>query len=170
MLSSFFTKEQPNLYSGILAVAPNDRITNIESFFSFGLSNLDDSIGKQLDQIFRFEKISEITEPNARDLVLDVIVVCSRRGDVLSCSFDDFGFPLLWRPKIKLVSRIYNARSKKTLKVFRVSQSVTWREYFARLLSFRGIFRFGPLYSGEDMEYILGKASINLLEKVKKWM
>jgi hypothetical protein len=170
MLSSFFTKEQPNLYSGTLAVAPNDRVTNIESFFSFGFSNLDDSIRNQLNQIFRFEAFSEVTEPNADDLVLDVIVVCLRGGDMLSCNFEGFSFPLLWRPKIKLVSRIYNAKSKKTLKVFRVSQSVTWREYFSRLLSFRGIFRFGPLYSGEDMEYILGKASINLLEKVKKWM
>ena len=170
MFSSFFKSQQPTIYSGILAVAPNDRITSIESFFSFGFSNLDDSVREQLNQIFEFKAFSEVSEPSPHDLVLDVIVVCLRGGDMVSFNFDGFGFPLLWRPKIKLVSRIYNAKSKKTLKVFRVSQSITWREYFSRLFSFKGIFSLGPLYSDEDMEYILGKASINLLMQVKKWM
>jgi hypothetical protein len=168
MFSTFLKNEPRNLYIGTLAVAPDDNLASLESFFGF--SDLDDSIRDQLSQIFAFQKFSEVTELSTSDLILDVIVVGNRGGDMFTLNFDGFGLPMFWRPKIKLVSRIYNAKSNKTLKVFKVSESVTWREYFGRILSFRGIFRFGPLFSGKDMESILGRASINLLGQVKKWM
>ena len=78
------------------------------------------------------------------------------------------GIPIFWRPKIKLVSRLYNINHRKTVKTFSVSKSVTWREFIAKQFSLRGLFRWGPLYHNEDMEILLYQACLELIDKMRK--
>jgi hypothetical protein len=45
---------------------------------------------------------------------------------------------------------------------------VTWREFFIKQFSFRGLFRWGEVYGNEDMEVLLYEASLELIEKMRK--
>jgi len=107
-------------------------------------------------------------EPKKSDIGLDVVIVTLHGGDAFTVDFDTAIIPLFWRPKVKLVSRLYNIEHNKTIKTFSVSKSITWREFIAKQFSLRGFFRWGPLYHTKDMEILLYKACYELLNKMRK--
>ena len=123
---------------------------------------------KKLEEVFCLHSISSIAEPKKSDVGLDVVIVTLHGGDAFTVNFGTAGIPIFWRPKIKLVSRLYNIKQNKTIKTFSVSKSVTWREFIANLFSLRGLFRWGPLYHNEDMELLLYQACLELLDKMRK--
>ncbi|MEP2651542.1 MAG: hypothetical protein ABJH06_06040 [Paraglaciecola sp.] len=99
---------------------------------------------------------------------LDVIIVAVHGGEAFTIGWEAGVAPLFWRPKIKLVSRIYNLKTKKTIKTFKTSQSVTWREFFAKVFSFRRLFGWGALYDNQDMERLLYQGCLELVDKMHK--
>ena len=168
MLFDWFSSEKPNVYLGSLAVVNDSNLSKIESFFSITGNALQDHMRKKLEEIFCLHSISTIDEPKKSDVGLDVVIVTLHGGDALTVNFGTAGIPLFWRPKIKLVSRLYNIKQNKTFKTFSVSKSVTWREFIAKQFSVRGLFRWGPLYHNEDMEVLLCQACLELIVKMRK--
>lgn len=168
MLFDWFKSEKPNVYLGSLAVVSEDSLTKIENFFSFTGESLQDHMRDKLEEIFCLQSVSSISEPKPSDVGLDVVIVTLHGGDAFTISWGTGELPLFWRPKIKLVSRLYNVQSNKTFKTFKVTQSVTWRDFLAKKFSFRGFFRLGALYSNKDMELLLYQASIKLVDKMRK--
>jgi hypothetical protein len=168
LLFDWFCTEKPNVYLGSLAVVNDSNLSKIESFFSITGSSLQDHMRKKLEEIFCLHSVSSIAEPRKSDVGLDVIIVTLHGGDVFTVNFGTAGIPMFWRPKIKLVSRLFNVNQNKTIKTFSVSKSVTWREFIAEQFSLRGLFLWRPLYHDEDMEVLLYQACLELLDKMRK--
>ena len=168
MLFDWFSSEKPNIYLGSLAVVNESNLSKIESFFSIADNSLQDHMRKKLEEIFCLHSVSSIAEPRKSDIGLDVVIVTLHGGDAFTVNFGTSGIPVFWRPKIKLVSRLYNVNQNKTIKTFSVSKSVTWREFIAKQFSIRGFFRWGPLYNNEDMETLLYQACLELIDKMRK--
>lgn len=168
MLFDWFNSEKPNVYLGSLAVVNDSNISKIESFFSITGNSLQDHMCEKLEEIFCLHSISTIKEPKKSDIGLDVVIVTLHGGEAFTVNLGTSGIPIFWRPKIKLVSRLYNINHGKTVKTFSVSKSVTWREFIAKQFSLRGLFRWGPLYHNEDMEILLYQACLELIDKMRK--
>ncbi|MEP7706366.1 hypothetical protein [Paraglaciecola sp. 25GB23A] len=168
MLFDRFKSEKPNVYLGSLAVVSEDNFTKIENFFSFTGNSLQDHMRTKLEEAFCLHSVSSVKEIKPSDVGLDIVIVTLHGGDAFSIDWGVGGLPVFWRPKIKLVSRLYNLKSKKIIKTFKVSKSVIWREFFIKQFSFRGIFCWGPLYSNQDMEILLYQASLELIDKMRK--
>ncbi|TMO82003.1 hypothetical protein CWC16_02420 [Pseudoalteromonas sp. S3776] len=168
MLFDWFSAEKPNVYLGSLAVVNNSHFSKIESFFYITGDSLEDHMYQKLEEVFCLHSISSIKEPKKSDIGLDVVIVTLHGGDAFTVDFDTAIIPLFWRPKVKLVSRLYNIEHNKTIKTFSVSKSITWREFIAKKFSLRGFFRWGPLYHTKDMEILLYKACYELLNKMRK--
>ncbi|WP_342804437.1 hypothetical protein [Alteromonas sp. M12] len=168
MLFDWFSSAKPNVYLGSIAVVNDSNLSKIESFFSITGNSLQDHIHQKLEEIFCLERISSIQEPKKSDVGLDVVIVSLHGGDAFSINFGTVGLPIFWRPKIKLVSRLYNLKQNKTIKTFSVSKSVTWGEFIAKQFSLKGLFRWGPLYHKEDMEILLYQACFELIDRMRK--
>lgn len=168
MLFNWFESEKPNVYLGSLAIANDSKRSKIETFFSITGNTLHDHMREKLEEVFCLHSISSIAQPKESDIGLDVVIVTLHGGDAFAANIGMAGIPLFWRPKIKLVSRLYNIQHNKTLKTFSVTSSVTWREFVAKQFTLRGLFRWGPLYSNEDMEALLYQACLELLDKMRK--
>lgn len=168
LLFEWFRTEKPNVYLGSLAVVNDSKLSKIESFFSITGCSLQDHMRKKLEEIFCLRSVSSNAEPRKSDVGLDVVIVTLHGGDAFTVNFGTAGIPMFWRPKIKLVSRLYNVNQNKTIKTFSVSKSVAWREFFAKQFSLRGLFRWGPLYNNEDMEILLYQACLELIDKMRR--
>ena len=168
MLFDWFKSEKPNVYLGSLAVVSESKLTSVENLFTFNNDYLHDHMREKLEEIFTLNSIPTIENQKKSDIGLDVVIVTLRGGEAFAVDWGTGGLPLFWRPKIKLVSRLYNLQSKRTIRTFKVSQSVTWKEFFLKLFSFKGIFRFGSLYNHKDMELLLYQACLELIDKMRK--
>ena len=168
MLFDWFKSEKPNVYLGSLAVVSESKLSNIEQLFTFNHDYLHDHIREKLEEIFTLDSIPDTEYQRKSDIGLDVVIVTLRGGEAFAVNWGTGALPLFWRPKIKLVSRLYNLQSKRTIRTFKVSQSVSWKEFFLKLFSFRGIFRFGSLYDYKDMELLLYQACLELIDKMRK--
>jgi hypothetical protein len=163
-----FKTEKPNVYLGSLAVVSAGKLANLENIFSLQGNSLHAHMRDKLEEIFCLHNVSSIKEIKSSDVGLDIVIVTLRGGDAFTVDWGNGGLPLFWRPKITLVSRLYNLHTQKTLKIFNVSQSVTWKAFFIKQFSFRGLFRWGSLYDKEDMEILLFIACLILIDKMRK--
>ncbi|MFT2092018.1 hypothetical protein [Paraglaciecola sp. 2405UD69-4] len=168
MLLDWFKPEKPNVYLGSLAVVNDSKISKVESFFSMTGNSLQGHMRKELQEIFCLHSASSIAEPKKSDMGLDVVIVTLHGGDAFTVGYGTVEVPIFWRPKIKLVSRLYKLQENKTIQTFSVSQSVSWREFIGNLFSFSHIWGFGSLYNNKDMEVLLYKACIELVDKMRK--
>ena len=170
MLSRIFKKEKPKLWLGVVAVAPrSDLGRHFDEWNIFGRrEDLDTSIRKTLENIFDLPLASSVNNPESNDYSLDIVVPKFQSGDAWDVSLGDIGFPLIWRPKIEIGARLVNLKSGKTVYTTTVKAKLKWRNYFARLFTLRGIFRFKPLFDSNDMNHLLHEACISLLKKLRK--
>ncbi|EHR1165327.1 hypothetical protein L3I74_004528 [Vibrio parahaemolyticus] len=160
MLLNWFKSDKPNVYLGSLAVVSEDNISKVESFFFFRNGLLEDYMRRKLEEIFCLTSIQSIQETKPSDIAMDVVIVTLHGGEASFINLETGGIPIFLRPKIKLVSRLYNLKSGKTIKTFKVYQSVTWLEFIS---SFR-------LNKNQDMELLLYQASLKLLDKMRKYV
>jgi hypothetical protein len=168
VFSNLFKKTDARIYLGDLNVASNGEIDKIEKWAGFKSQNIEGVLAARLKDIFSFAAFNKDLELQLNDLVLDVVIVNSNSGDLDVLNLTDWAVPLFFRPKIKMQSRLYNAKTGKTKYTFKVTQSVAWRDYFFRAISIRNLFGFGAMYNAKDMEALLMLASLTLLEKIKK--
>jgi hypothetical protein len=164
-----FKKEKPRLWLGTVAVAPrNDLGRHLDEWSIFGRSDLDSSIRKTLENIFDLPSATNAEKPDSNDYALDIVVPKFQSGDAWGVSLGDIGFPLVWRPKLEIGSRLINLETGKTVYTATVKVKLTWRKYFARLFTLRGIIRFKPLFDSNDINQLLHEACIKLLHKLRK--
>lgn len=168
MFSKLFKKPKPNIYLGSLLVAPRGELEKISGWDFFQSNNLEDEMSEKLKSIFSLTPLSSIQDISETDLALDVVIINLNSGEFSSIDLDLLGLPFLMRPKVRVKSRIYYAKTGITKNTFDVKQTLSWKEYFSRSLSLRSIIRLGPLFSSDDMEELLCLASLKLLHKMKK--
>lgn len=170
MLSRLFKNEPARIFLGTLAVAPrSDFKTSIEQWTWSGLisKDLDEGLQKSLDEIFTFPLATGVVDPQPSDLVIDVIIPDFQGGEFIAGDIIFLPLISMWRPKVKIASRLYSLKTKKTKKKFLVTQKMSISEYLNRVFSFRGLLRFKPLFDEKDLDQLTSKACYQLLQKVK---
>ena len=170
MLNKILKREKPNVYLGKITVVPRSHlIRNLESNLYAG-ERLEESLSSHLKTIFDMPLVTECINLNKTDLAIDVIIESFQAGNYLEMHTGDFSFPIIWRPKIKIGSRLYNIRTGKTKAAILVTVKLPWKEYFSRLFTWRAIFGFRPMFDANDMRALLFQACLQLLQKTIRAM
>jgi hypothetical protein len=143
---------KPRVFLGTLAVVPRKDLKRyLELPGLFQTDDLDMELRKYLTEIFTLPLADNVENQSATDLVIDVIVTKFQSGEAWGIDLIDLGFPLMWRPKVQVSTRLYYLTTNKTKETFSVTQKLSWRDYFSRVFSWRGVFRFSPLFDKEDI-------------------
>lgn len=171
MLSRLFKNEPARIFLGTLAVAPrSDFKTSIEQWTWSGRisKDLDEGLQKSLVEIFTFPLATDVVDPKPSDLVIDVIVPDFQGGEFIADGIAFLPLIAMWRPKVKIASRLYYLKSKKTKKKFLITKKMNISEYLNRVFSLRGFLRFKPLFDGKDLDQLTSRACYELLQQVKE--
>lgn len=169
MLKKLFRKEKPRVFLGNLAVAPRTGIKkHFDQWGAFESADLDSSLSMNLKSIFSLPLASEVDSPRKTDLVIDVVVTKFQSGDAMEWSMGDISFPVMWRPKVSVSSRLYYLVSGSTKSTFTQTQKMKLTQYLSRMLSWRAFWRFRPAFDSNDLEYLLYQACSKLLMKMQK--
>jgi hypothetical protein len=168
----FGKREKPRVFLGELIVVPRaDFKRHSDQWGLWHYEELEKPLQTTLREIFSLSPASEVSDPLATDLGLDVFIPSFQSGDASSISLD-LGIPVfwifLWRPKVTVTCRLYSLQSGETKYVYSVTQKMPWREYASRLFTLRALFRFRPLFSAEDLNHLLNLACHSLLNKLTK--
>ena len=169
MFGEILKREKSRVFLGELAVAPRTDIKRfLDQWGMLKTENLDSNLRHSLKEIFSLPSPQDIKEPKNTDLVLDIVVPKIQPGDAWDLSLGEVGFPIIWRPKITISSRLYYLKTEKTKATFSVTEKMRFSQYIGRLFTWRAILRFRPVFDYEDMEYLLYQACHKLLKKIKK--
>lgn len=164
MLKNIFKREKARVYLGVLAVVPRTGIKkSFESWDLTGYMGPDGNLKNKLIEIFCLPPSSSISEPLESDLVIDVLISEFQLGAALLSDV-----PVFWRPKITLVSRLYNFKSGETKNIISVTEKMPWSEFARRVLTVQGIFQWRPLFNNGDLEKLLYVASEKVMVKIRK--
>lgn len=170
MLRRFVNKYRgAKLYLGVVSVVPRKDIKRyLDQLGIIENSDLDTDLRARLLELFQLPSASEVVEPTGRDVGLDLLIPTFQSGDAWSVNLGDIGFPLIWRPKVEIASRLFRLDSGKTLDTFSVTAKLSWRQYLARMFTFRSLFRFKPMFDSSDMQELLDLACYDLISKMRK--
>ena len=157
----------PRVFLGTLAIVPRTDLKKVDEWGMFHSEDLGSQLRNSLSEIFTLPLAKDVREPKSTDLALDVIIPSYQAGSALSVDLGDIGFPLFWRPKLEVRARLYGLQSKKTTRVFAVTEKLGWSSYISRLFTWHAIFRFRPMFDKADMEYLLYQACGKLLQEIK---
>ena len=108
--------KQPRIFLGTLAVAPRSGFkSRMEQWtlFSANTEDLDEGVRNSLESIFTFPTVDSVSDPKASDLVIDVVVPDFQGGQFVGEDFVALPLLTMWRPKVKVASRLYYLKSKK---------------------------------------------------------
>lgn len=169
MLRRFFKKEKPRVFLGVLAVAPRTDVKrHLDEKGVFEDADLDSTLRQSLVEIFSLAPVQTVTSPLPTDFVLDVVIPKFQSGDVWDVSLGEIAFPIFWRPKVTVASRLYSLTTQKTKATFSVTEKMKWGHYLGRIISWRAFFRFRPVFDRKDIEFLLYQACDKLLVKMLK--
>ena len=171
VLNRLFTKKPAQVFLGTLAVAPRSGFkSSVEQWtlFNRNTEDFDEGLRRSLEEIFTLPLARNVSDPKSSDLVLDVIVPDYQGGEFVLDEVAVIPLAAIWRPKVKVASRLYYLKSKKTKKKFLITQKMSMSEYLNRAFSWRGFFRFKPLFDSKDLDYLISLACYDLLKEVKK--
>lgn len=167
VLGSIFKRKKSRLFRGTLTVLPRKDIKR--HFDQAGIlqyENLEASLQNNLQEIFRLPPATDVLNPTSTDLGLDVLVKHFQLGDYWDLSLGPIGIPIFWRPKITVVGRLYYLESNETKREVSVTKTMPWAYFVGRMLTWRSIFRFRPMFDAEDMNRLLCIACRALLVKL----
>lgn len=163
VLNNIFKREKARVCLGVLAVVPRAGIKKgFESWGLTGYAEPDGNLKNKLIEIFCLPPSSSISEPLESDLVIDVLISEFQLGAALLSDI-----PLFWRPKITLVSRLYNFKSGETKNIISFTEKMPWSEFARRVLTVQGILQLRPLFNNSDLEKLLYIASEKVMVKIK---
>ena len=168
MFGRFLRRNKPRVFLGTLAVVPRTDFKKIDEWGLLENANLDIELKASLVDIFSLPLASQATDPKSTDLVLDVIISNYQSGDAWSVDLGEMGFPIFWRPKVEVRSRLYYLKTNKIKHVFSAKYKMKWSSFISRLFTWRSFFRFKPLFDKTDMELLVYQACDNLLIKMRK--
>lgn len=149
-------------------VAPRGETFNSDGWGLFKSEDLEEGLRKSLRELINLPTIDKLQSPEKRDLVFEMVVVNYRGGEFDGLNGGDIFIPIFWRPMVEVKARLYNFISEKTVHIAHAKVKVPWKTYLSRAVSLNGIFRFKPLFGSDDMEVMLCKATIDVLEKLTK--
>ena len=160
---------------GTLVVVPRAGLkASIDQSAWTQAEDLDASLRATLQEIFSLPLASEVRDPLPTDLGLDVFIPSFQSGDFWSASLGDVGVPVFWlffwRPKVTVTGRLYDLTSQKTKWTYSVTRKMPWREFANRMLTWRAVFRFRPMFGAEDLNHLLCLACHSLLHKLTKFV
>ncbi len=168
MFSRLVKKEKLRVYLNSLTVVPREGFKTMDEWWLLGREDFDSVLRQKLLEIFSLPHVSSIDDPRDTDLAIDVVVPDYRvgfEGEIIAWGFL---IPLMWRPRVEIRSRLFNIQTGKTLQVFSAVQKIPWRDFFSRAFSLRGLFRITPLFTPDELEYLLLLASESLLRQMRK--
>lgn len=164
-------KEKPRVFLGTLEIIPRKDFKRY--FEEWSMERRNETTLKlygYLDEFFELPLASEIIEPRRTDLGLDVTILKYQLGLLTDVQLGYIGFPLIWRPKIIIQSRLYNLETNRTNKIYKVTQKMLWSTFVNRFFSWRNLFSFrlSVVLAEEDLKYMLYQASIKLMNKTRE--
>lgn len=158
------------MYLGALVVVPRDQIKAMDQWGCFDYQDLEGGLRKSLADIFCLTPVCEREDARSDDLALEVVVAHFQGAEFWSIDTGSFRIPYFWRPKVHLKARLYFIDTMKTKASCEVLLKLSLSQYFSRLLSWNGLFRFRPLFGEQDMNLLLSEACLKLLRKMAKSM
>ena len=162
-------KTRPRVFLGNIAVVPRRDIKRvIEGLLEPDEDGQDQYLNGALREIFALPQAASADPLLDTDLGIDLFIPGYHTGQADCLDLGIWGVALLWRPKIQLQARLYQLRDRKTVRMFAVTERASLREYVARALSRIVTITDGPLFGRGDMEILLNRASLRLLEKIVK--
>ncbi len=93
----------------------------------FGGGKQDGSWVDVLAQVFDYPLAAGTTVPGDEDFAVDIAIERYSHGGWGDVS----GFPIGWRPKVRLSARIYHLESGKQRAVIRAAECMSWNEFFS---------------------------------------
>ena len=171
VLGRIFKRKKPRLFRGTLTVLPRkDLKRHFDQAGIFQYENLEVALQNNLQEIIRLPPASDVLTPNPTDLGLDVLISHYQSGDYWDLSLGQISIPIIWRPKVTVVCRLYYLKSNVTKREVSITKAMPWGYFVGRLLTWRAIFRFRPMFDTEDMNRLLSIACVVLLEKLKPFL
>jgi hypothetical protein len=170
MFSNPFKKKRNRVYLNSLVVAPRDEAKAIDERGIFKSIDLEGDTKERLLEIFQLHPISKRIEVEKDDLALDVVVVNLQGGEFMNTQTINFRYPILWRPQVELRARLYSIESSQYKASFSARVKMPWKEYILRLFTLNGIVRYKPLFDFSDVDRLLTKASVELMQKMIKYL
>lgn len=154
--------KNPNIYLKNLTVSQRTSLKkNLDNFNIFDSPNIEKELYKVLEKIFTFPSLSSRTAPNKNDLSLDVTITSYQLGEFL---LPDLLF--FWRPKITLSAQLTNIDTQKPHSTYTVTEKFEWKNFGNRVLGLRALNPFKSTFDSKDMERLLYKACIKVLQRI----
>lgn len=168
MFPKIFKREKPRVYLGAMLVASSEEWKSLDGWDLFKSVSLEDGLRKSLHSAVNLPPIDSREERKESDLGLELVIVNYQGGEFSAFQTTELFIPIFWRPKVELKARLYNLATGKTVHSASSKKKTPWRQFFSRVFSFNGIFRFKPLFDVKDMEVLLCLAAIETLAKLTK--
>lgn len=163
MFKNPFKKKKPRVYLGSTVVVTRTEFFKSDQEGLFKSFDLESELRGKLREALSLPLVEARIEPQKTDLALEIVIVGYRGGEF------DFELPLLmWRPKIEVKARLYCIETGKTTKSVIAKEKVSWKQFFGKIISLNGIFRYKPLFGVQEMEILLYQCCIKALKKLTK--
>lgn len=167
MLRRLLRREPRRLFVGALGVSGRrDLMRHLEDGLFVAPTALERGLLADLNDMFSAPLANAVVDPGPSDLAYDIALQGLRRGMAADVGLGGFGVPLFWRPKVRLVAKLYELQSKKTKATFSVTQRMPWPEFLYRLLSWRVMLNLEHPGRRSDLEHLLRRAG----ERLKDWL
>ena len=168
MFGKLFKREKPRVYLGNMAIMPRSSLKKIDEWGIKGNESLEGPLYSSLQEIFSLPSLDTLENPKESDLALDVFISDYQAGEVLDFNLGEIGFPIFWRPKVEVKSRLYVIKTKEIKTVITINEKLKWSNFISRLFTWRAMLRLRPIFDKDDMEVLLYKACEKHLIKLRK--
>ena len=167
MLRRLLRRESARLFLGTLAVAPRgDFVRHLEDLPLLAPAPLERALLAKLVELICVPPVSAADPLRPSDLAFDVVVQGYQFGGSMDVALGSHGFPMFWRPKVRVAARLFYAQSNKTKAVFTVTERMPWSAYMSRVLSWKVMLGLARPSTRSDLERLLEGASQKLMDKV----
>lgn len=164
----FWKREPARLFLGSVSDATGNAVRHLEGLMGTSPPAVDQALLFALAELIALPKADSVDAPLlATDMAFDVAVQSYRSGSVADLSLGPIGFPLYWRPRVRLAARLYRLQSQKTKTTFHISQPMPWSVYLGRVLSWRVLAGLERPARPGDLDLLLRQAIERLVTKLR---
>lgn len=105
------------------------------------------------------QKVESENSNHRKAVGVDIIIAHHQLGDIATLRVEDVSLPILWRPQLHVVFRVFNVKCGSTIESFEYKKKMSWLVYFRRLLAFRLVVPFGirdiePLFIAVYVDFL----------------
>jgi len=158
-----YNKENPSIYLDLAVIMPREDLKRHFEFFES--KKLNTKMAAIIAEELSFPKLpSDPIEIENDSLVVDVAVSGYQVGSFLEFTLGNYFVPLIWRPRIKLRSRLYKFQNKQTTAEYLISKAMPWGIFIKSFLS------PSIIYTNKDhnIKHLLSQALFELKSKIKQ--